>query len=159
MKKKIVLSSIATVALLSLVGCGGGGPVEDAAPKSAKINGTAVDDLILNGIVTAKTPSGTVLAEGRTSTTDGSYALNVAHTGIVLVNVTCEDGNSTMLNPTTNTRQACGSDVTLNSLADVQAGVDQTVHISPLTQIVYQRAEAQAGDNIASVTAAEFEDA
>ena len=162
MKNKIVLSSIATVALLSLVGCGGGSSTPSSvnpASKSVKISGIADDDLILNGIVTAKTPAGTVLAEGRTSNTDGSYALNVEHTGIVVVNVTCEDGNSTMLNPATNATQACGSEVTLNSLADVKAGVDQTVHISPLTEIVYQRAETQAGGNISSVTAEEFADA
>ena len=161
MKKKIVLSSIATVAVLSLVGCGGGSntPETNVAPKVSKISGIADDDLILNGIVTAKTPSGAVLSEGRTSQTDGSYALNVVHTGIVLVNVTCEDGNSTMLNPATHATQACGSDVSLNSLADVEAGVDQTVHISPLTEIVYQRAQAQAGGNMSSVTATEFSDA
>jgi len=162
MNKKIVLSSIATVALLSLIGCGGGSstpPSANTGAKSAKISGIADDDLILNGIVTAKTPAGAVLAGGRTSITDGSYVLNVEHTGIVLVNVTCEDGNSTMLNPATNATQACGSDVTLNSLANVEAGVDQTVHISPLTEIVYQRAEEQAGGDISSVTADEFVDA
>jgi len=159
MKKNIVLSSITTIALLTLVGCGGGGGnPQNPVAKSAKISGVADDDLILNGIVTAKTPSGSLLAEGRTSSTDGTYELNVAHTGVVLVNVTCEEGNSTMLNPATGATQACGSDVRLNSLADVHAGVNQTVNISPLTEIVYQRAQAQAGD-ISSVTAVQFNDA
>lgn len=163
MKSKIVLSSIATLALISFVGCGGGStPGEvDTGTTSAKISGIADDDLILNGVVTATDASGAPLGEGRTSTTDGSYALNVAHTGIVLVNVTCQDGNSTMWNPATPIAEAvaCGSEVTLNSLANVEAGVDQTVHISPLTEIVYQRAEEQAGGDISAVTATEFDDA
>ena len=35
----------------------------------------------------------------------------------------------------------------VNSLADVKAGVDQTVHISPLTEIMYQVALEDAGED------------
>lgn len=159
MKKGIILSTIATVAMLFLMGCGGDpkGNLEDNPAAVTEINGTAVDDLILNGKVAATTPSGTELAKGRTSATDGSYALKVTHTGIVLISVTC-DGDSTMLNPVTKVTQACESDVELHSLADVKAGEPQTVHISPLTEMVYERAKAQASD-ASSVTASEFEKA
>ncbi len=159
--KNSILTLSAVSAALILTACGGGGsnpPVDDIV-KSSKIGGIADDDLILNGIVIAKDTSGTVLAEGRTSRTDGSYLLNVSHTGIVLVNVACEDGNSTMWNPAgtiaIENAPACGSEVTLNSLADVEAGVDQTVHISPLTEIVFQRATVQAGTS--GITATEFD--
>jgi len=152
MKNKIILSSIAAVALLSLSGCGGGGSTPDEPAKKSTISGVAVDDLILNGIVTAKKVNGDVLVTGRTSTTDGSYALNVDYAGVVLLNVTC-DADSTMLNPETHETITCGSDVALNSLAEVAAGVDMTVNISPLTEIVYQRATEQAGGEIADITA------
>jgi len=159
MKNKIILSSIAAVALLSLSGCGGGGsstPSEEPAQKSS-ISGVAVDDLILNGIVTATKVNGDSLVEGRTSSTDGSYSLNVDYAGIVLLNVTCDE-DSTMLNPETNETMACGSDVELNSLADVAAGVDMTVNISPLTEIVYQRATEQAGGEDSEITSDDLAD-
>jgi len=158
MKNKIILSSIAAVALLSLSGCGGGGgSTPDEPTKKSSISGVAVDDLILNGIVTATKVDGTPLVEGRTSSTDGSYSLNVDYAGIVLLNVTC-DADSTMLNPETNKKMACGSDVELNSLADVAAGVDMTVNISPLTEIVYQRATEQAGGEDSGITSDDLAD-
>lgn len=167
MKNRIVLSSVATIALMSLIGCGGGSSPsnnsnnqndsDNPSVNSTDIDGVAVDDLILNGIVTAKDTSGTLLAQGRTSATDGLFTLNVAHSGIVLLNVTCDE-SSTMVNPTTQQTQNCGSDVTLNSLADVKAGVNQTVNLSPLTEIVYQRAVAQAG-NKSNLTETVFDDA
>ena len=160
MKNKIILSSIAAVALLSLSGCGGGGssstPVEEPSQKSS-ISGVAVDDLILNGIVTATKVNGDVLVTDRTSSTDGSYTLNVDYAGVVLLNVTCDE-DSTMLNPETNETMACESDVELNSLADVTAGVDMTVNISPLTEIVYQRATEQAGGDASEITSEHVED-
>ena len=106
---------------------------------SSLISGVAVDDLILNGAVEAKDPSGNLLDSGRTSDTDGRYTINVNYTGVVLLNVTCDE-NSTMYNPDTKIETTCGSDVSLNSLGAVTAGNDLEINISPLTEIVYQRA-------------------
>lgn len=156
MKKKIVLSSIATLALISLVGCGGGStpPAEEIA--KSKLSGVAVDDLIFNGLVTAKTADGTDLASGRTSETDGTYTLDVAHDGVVVMNVTCDE-NSTMGLTPADAVSCADQGVSLNSLADVEPGVPQTVNISPLTEIVYKRATEQAGSTT-GITATEFDD-
>ena len=144
MHKKIVLSSVAVAALV-LSGCGGGGG--GAPEKAAKVSGTAVDDLILDGKVRVADDQNKTLAEGRTSKTDGTYSLDVAYKGAVVVSVTC-DGNSTMLNPKTGAKSECGTDVSLNSVASVEPGVAQTVNITPLTQAVYERAvELAAEDN------------
>ena len=154
MKRKILLSSVAITALI-MTGCGGGGSAS-SSQTSAKVSGVADDDLILNGIVTATTPDGTVLGTTRTDSTKGSYSLSINHTGMVILNVKCDD-NSTMLNTETNTTQACGKEVTLNSLADVKLGVEKPVHISPLSQLVYKNAEAKAKDgNITNVNVNNF---
>jgi hypothetical protein len=144
MTKKIVWSSIVAAGILSIAGCGGGSDSTES-PVVATLTGVAVDDLILNGVVTAKTPSGTELVKGRTSGTDGSYELTLAHSGVVIVNVSC-DANSTMYNPETNTSTTCANDVELNSIAKVQAGSTQKVNITPLTEVLHQRVLEQAGD-------------
>lgn len=159
MYKKISLSALVFGALLAMNGCGGGGGDTGSTPVSSQsISGVAVDDLILNGVVKAKDPSGNLLASGRTSDNDGTYKVNVNYTGVLLVNVTCDE-NSTMYNPDTKIETACGADVNLNSLGTVTAGTDLTLNISPLTEIVYQRAEALAGGDISNVDASDVEDA
>jgi len=151
MKKKIVSSSIATLALISLVGCGGGGSSTSdtgTATTSAKISGTAVDELILNGKVKVSKPDSTLLVEGRTSKTDGTYTLDVEnYTGPVVVNVTC-DANSSLLIDTA--KKVCPNDVDLNSVASVN-GKEMTINVSPLTEITYQRA-VSLGDGAVTET-------
>ncbi|MFT7879694.1 MAG: hypothetical protein ABXS91_04785 [Sulfurimonas sp.] len=148
MKKNwISTSALAAGILFAMNGCGGGSgsdPIEEETPS--KVSGVAVDDLILNGIVTATDAELNVLAEGRTSATDGTYTLNVNHDGVVLLNVRCDE-NSTMWNPALDisTAVACDESISLNSVLDASPGVDQIVNISPLTEIVYQRASALAG--------------
>jgi len=156
MTKKILATSVVTVMMLSLVGCGGGSSAPaNAEISTQKISGFGDDDLILDGIVSAKDTAGAVLATGRTNGTTGFYELSVAYTGMVVVNVTCDD-NSTMWNPDTNVTVACGNDVDLNSLANVVSGVDQTVHISLLTDILYNRAVALAGNDESAMTTENF---
>jgi len=157
MKKKIVSSSIATLALISLVGCGGGSTSPSNEISTSTLSGVVVDDLIFNGLVTAKTADGTDLASGRTNETDGTYTLDVAHNGVVVMNVTCDE-NSTMGLTPADAASCADQGVSLNSLADVKAGVPQTVNISPLTEIMYKRAEVQAGGDISTVTTTQFND-
>lgn len=152
MKKKIVLSSIATLALISLVGCGGGSTPPSGAgtatTSSAKISGTAVDELILKGKVKVSKPDKTLLVEGRTSETDGTYTLDVEnYTGPVVVNVTC-DANSSLLIGTA--KEVCPGDVDLNSVANAN-GKEVTINVSPLTEITYQRA-VSLGDGVVTET-------
>ena len=159
MYKKISLSGLVISAILAMNGCGGGGGSTGVDPvSSSSISGVAVDDLILNGVLNAKDPSGNLLAKGRTSNTDGKYTINVNYTGVVLVNVTCDE-NSTMYNPATDTNTTCGTDVSLNSLGSVNAGTDLELNISPLTEIVYQRAAALSGGDISDVDTSDVEDA
>jgi len=160
MYKKISLSGLVFSALLAMNGCGGGGSSTGVdSISSSSIAGVAVDDLILNGVVEAKDTAGNLLAAGRTSITDGSYTLNVTHTGVVLLNATCDD-NSTMYNPVTDTNSTCGSDVNLNSITTIgEAGQEVTVNISPLTEIVYQVALTEAGDNVSAITEDDFDTA
>ena len=163
MYKKISLSALVVSALLAMNGCGGGSSsdssINDTVSLSSTISGVAVDDLILNGVVEAKDPSGNLLDSGRTSDTDGRYTINVNYTGVVLLNVTCDE-NSKMYNPDTKIETTCGSDVSLNSLGAVTAGNDLEINISPLTEIVYQRATALADDgSIANIDATDIADA
>ncbi len=162
MYKKIVSSSLVAGVLLAMNGCGGGSSSSDIITSSvekAVLSGVAVDDLILNGAVQAKDTAANLLTEGRTGATDGRYTLNVAHTGVVLLNVTCDE-SSTMYNPVTAITTACGSDVNLNSITTIsEAGQEVTVNISPLTEIVYQRALAEAGDSISAITEDDFDTA
>ena len=72
MYKKIVSTSLVAGALVAINGCGGGGSSGDTNVAPAVLKGVAVDDLILNGVVTATDTGGATLASGRTSTTDGT---------------------------------------------------------------------------------------
>ena len=156
MYKKIVTMSLVAGTLVAMNGCGGGGSPSSTV-ESAALKGVAVDDLILNGIVQAKDTAGNLLSEGRTSITDGSYTLNVTHTGVVIVNASCDE-NSTLYNPVTDLNSTCGDDVSLNSIATIdEAGQEVTVNISPLTEVVYDRAVALAGDDVSSITNDDFD--
>lgn len=146
MNQKIILSSITACAVVGLVGCGGGSSSTYAPEPTAKVTGVAVDDLILNGVVEAKNLD-TVLANGRTSSTDGSYSLNLDYSGVVTLQVSCKDGNATMLNIDTKAKTECPTDVQLRSIAEVKEGVEQNVSISPITEVVVARAEELAGGN------------
>jgi len=157
MKKNCIsISALAVGILLAMNGCGGGsGSTEKNTPS--EVSGVAVDDLILNGIVTATDASGNKeLAKSRTSATDGTYTLHINHDGVVLLNVQCDE-NSTMWNPTSSESKSCEEDLLLHTVADVSPGIAQTVNISPITEIVYQRALALSSDG--NVDKKDFEQA
>jgi len=141
------MSIVASAAIVGMVGCGGGGggtAPESTADATATLSGVAVDDLIVNGNVKATDAEGNLLATGKTDE-NGSYTLKVAHSGVVIVNVSCDE-NSTMYNPQTGTHTACPSDTALHALASVEESKEAEVHISPLSEIAYERAVTVAGD-------------
>jgi len=150
MTKFIARGTIVAMALLAIVGCGGGsgkgssgGSGNNGATTS--LSGVAVDDLILNGIVRAYDASdvNNTLATGRTSSFDGSYTLNVDHEGIVVVKVTC-DSNSRMYNPVTEQNQTCIDGLELRSAAELTSESKSVkVNISPLTELIVR----QMGDS------------
>ncbi len=148
---------IATVAMgvglstFLMTGCGGTDPQND--PHAATLSGVAVDDLILDGKVSATKPDGSALAEGRTSKTDGSYQLKVSYEGAVVVSVTC-DGDSQMLDPETNTTTECTGVDGLKSIATAAKDTAVTVNITPLTHIAYERAKALGEINASTIKTA-----
>ena len=114
--------------------------------QGSVLSGVAVDDLILDGIVTVYPVHDrtAVLATGRTSTTDGSYTVQVSHVGVVVVEVTC-DGRSQLFNPVTQDTKAC-QDVTLHAAAAVSQQTERIkVPVTPATEIMTQRLEALGG--------------
>ncbi len=141
MKKRVLLSGVAIAALM-MTGCGGGGSGRGDTAE-ATIHGVAVDDLILNGKVEAYDANDKLLAEGRTNSNDGSYTLSFAHEGVVVVNVRC-DANSKMKDMQTGVIKACSDSVDLHSVASVASGVKQQVNITPLTEVVFERAKEMA---------------
>ena len=139
------LTTLGAVMILTACGGGGGTDVVFTQPENIAVSGTAVDDLILNGKVKVLKPDNALLVEGRTSATNGTYTLNVAnYTGATVVNVTC-DSDSKILVGTT--EEACPADLNLNSVANIN-GTAVTINISPLTDIVYQRAVSIGGGQI-----------
>jgi len=147
MKTKIVISTIAACALVNLVGCGGGSS-SSSVEENSKISGVAVDDLILNGIVTVADETDKTLAIGRTSKIDGSYTVDLSYQGAIVVSVSCDE-NSTMFNPDTNITSKCSDDVVLHSMVNLN-GTDApvSVNISPLTEVAYTRALAIGDGNL-----------
>jgi len=148
MKSSILLSTVASFAIIGLVGCGGGGSAPSAGDETTKVNGIAVDDLILNGKVVVKDSHDNVLVEGRTKDTDGSYDLDINYSGVVVLNVSCDE-NSTMLNPETSVTMECPRDVLLRSMATLDGTeAPVNVNISPLTEVAYSRALAISGGDL-----------
>ncbi len=139
--KKIWLNIAIVSTAIIFVGCGGGSSSPAVATASSTLNGIAVDELILNGKVKVSNPTdGSLLVEGRTSSTDGTYSLAVkGYTGIVVVNVTCDANSKIKVGAV---EEACPAQLDLNSVIAVENGAAPiTVNISPLTEIVYQKAK------------------
>ena len=158
MKVTTIAMGIGLSAFL-MTGCGGdpqkenpqNTPQTPSAKHTATLSGVAVDDLILNGKVSAEKSDGSVLTTGRTSATDGSYTLKVDYSGVVVVSVTC-DSTSKMLDPVTHEKKACNGVDGLKSIASVERDKEAKVNITPLTHIVYERAKALVGDDFNAST-------
>ncbi|MCF6200980.1 MAG: hypothetical protein L3J42_02440 [Hydrogenimonas sp.] len=142
------ISTIAGTMLVgSLIfsGCGGGGDTTSSATTaSVAITGKAVDELILNGVVEVhkESAAGEVIGSGRTSSTDGTYTINLGgYRGVAVVSVTC-DADSTLYFPATNTTESCPTSTQLYSAADVtETDSDSvTVNVAPATHVMYMMA-------------------
>ena len=144
--KKIIFASLLTFVM---IGCGGSSEPTEVV-KNIQLKGVASDDLIVNGIVKAygaNDSSKTILDEGRTSNTDGSYILDVAYDGVIVVEVTC-DSASRMLTPSGN-KIDCAPNLELHSAAAVTPTSGSVkVNISPLTEAVVQRMETLGSADI-----------
>ena len=120
---------------------------QEGREGKVSINGIAVDDLIVNGVVkvySATTPR-ILLAEGRTDPETGAYTLNIDYDGVVVLDVT-GDEQSLMKNPETGETQPCEGDLLLQSAAILTPEMEALeVNISPLTDLVVSQMEERGG--------------
>ncbi len=153
MKRYIAIALLAVV----MIGCGSksSGP-DSETEKTTKLKGIAVDDLIVNGIVSAyaASNSSTVLATGRTDADNGSYVLDVSYDGVIIIKVTC-DANSLMKNPVDNTTKACISGLQLRSaVAVTPTSGEIEVNTSPLSELMVRQMN-ENGTTVADLTEAQ----
>jgi len=167
--KNTSLTLLAFSSALILGACGGGGSTGGSNiglieqimnNSSALLKGTAVDELILNAIIKVKKPDGTVLKTARTNSKDGTYSIEITdYKGPVSLEVSC-DKQSKIQKATK--QVACPTNLLLNSVANIKAGAtDIIAHISPLSELVFQKVKklgkinadniAQASENIALI--------
>ena len=130
MKRFIYPSIIAFV----MIGCGSShGPA-----ATATIGGVAIDDLIVDGNVTAySADKSTVLAHGSTDQ-DGTYSLQVQYDGVAVVEVKCTQGISKMKAPD-GTLSDCDPGLTLRSAAKVEPGKEAKVPVTVLTEALVRQ--------------------
>lgn len=141
-KIKLILLS-AMVILFSA--CGGGGGSTVVAPVESTVEGIAIDELIVNGIITAyKSPNSTKLNSMRTDD-NGSYNMVVRdYLGVVVVEVTCDKDSK--LKSDDGTLKSCPLDTRLRTMTLTSGRATSLIaHISPLTEIAYQRAKVLSG--------------
>jgi hypothetical protein len=153
----LVASSLLAGTLL-LTGCGGGGGGGSAnnnggggGTSTITLSGTAVDELIVNGVVKAhkNSASGEVLASGRTND-HGIYTLTVPeYEGVVVVKVEC-DASSKLFFPETNETKDCPTDLQLYSAAPVKGEGELKISVTPATQAFF--ALATQGNYDATLT-------
>jgi len=163
MNRQLGRIGIATSAILAgsllLSGCGGGGETPPPTTASVTITGKAVDELILNGVVEVhkNSAAGAVIGSGRTSSSDGTYTIDLnGYEGVAVVKVTC-DASSSLYYPDTNTTAPCPTQTQLYSAADVSGDVDVTVNVSPSTHVMYMM--ATEGDPSSEIDGQKLEEA
>jgi len=162
-RKSTTLSLVASsmlVGTLLLSGCGGGGgsTTVNTTTSSVTLSGTATDELIVDGVVTAHagSASGNVLATGRTDR-DGVYTLSVeGYSGVVVVKVEC-DARSSLYFPETGATEPCDPNLRLYSAAPVSGSGEVKVSVTPLTQAMF--ALATGGNENAPLDARKVDDA
>lgn len=144
---KLLLISIFTISLLSSCGGGSSSPQVSEVIESI-VEGVAVDDLIVNGIITGYDSSNNKLDATR-SDQNGSYRLVIKdYLGLVVVEATCD--KDSIMKASSGVTKACPLDTRLRSFG-VTAGRATPIiaHISPLTEMMYQRAKQISGDSTA----------
>jgi len=135
---KITSLFLAGTISLFIIGCGGGGGgnSSSSASTSSNVSGSAVDELIGNGIVKiyAGSLNGKLLATTRTSdknNTYGAYSVTInGYTGPILVKISC-DGNSTFKEDNGSIVK-CNLDVPLYS-ANLVDGGNVVTNVTPIT--------------------------
>ena len=136
---KIASLFLASTVSLFVIGCGGGGggSSSSSASTSSTVSGSAVDELIGNGVVNvyAGSINGKLLATTRTSdkndSTYGTYSVTInGYTGPIVVQVSC-DGNSTFKEDNGSIVK-CNLDVPLYS-ANIANGGTVVTNITPIT--------------------------
>ncbi len=156
------ISTIASAILagsLLLSGCGGGSSTSTLTAAGTTLTGTAVDELILDGVVEVRANSagGTVIGSGRTDDKNGTYKIDVdGFEGVAIVSVTCDE-NSSLFFPDTNTTKACPTTTQLFSAAPVEKDKEVTVNIAPSTHIMFMM--ATSGDPNATLDKSKVEQA
>ncbi len=152
-----IIMSITTLFLLSMLSsCGSSSSSRTTtAPVTSLIKGIAVDDLILNGIITANTIKQQKLNSTRTSTKDGTYELIIDdYIGVVIVEASCDKDSE--LRSIVGVITPCPLDIRLRTIAN--AGGRSTpiiTNISALTEAIYQRAVVLSGGITVTVSAYE----
>ncbi len=147
MKVKFSHISVITSAVLAgsllLSGCGGGGdnpPPSSPTTSSITITGTAVDELILNGVIKVRknSASGEIVKTGRTSSTDGTYTIEApGFDGVAVIEVTCDASSQILVNGAT---QSCPLTKPLYSAAPVTKNSTVTANTSPATHVMFMMA-------------------
>jgi len=144
MRKIKLLFTVLSV-LFMLSSCGDGSDSSRVEERVVSvIEGYAIDDRIVNGIVTAYDNSYVRLSSTR-SGNEGYYRMEVQdYIGLVILEVTC-DADSTML-AADGSITACPLNTRLRSFG-ITAGRATPViaHITPLTELVFIRAEQLSG--------------
>jgi len=155
---KIKLILLSTIAILFSACGGGGGSSKVVAPVESYVEGIAIDELIVNGIITAyKTPDNTKLGSMRTDE-NGSYSIVVKdYLGVVVVEVSCDKDSK--LKSDDGTLKDCPLDTRLRSMTLTTGRATSLIaHISPLSEMAYQRAKVLSGGS-SNISISAFEQA
>lgn len=151
-----IIISITTLFLLSMLSsCGSSSSSRTTAPVTSLIKGVAVDDLILNGIITGNSIKQQKLNSTRTSAKDGTYELTIDdYIGVVIVEASCD--KSSQLKSIKNIITLCPLDTRLRTIAKTSGRFTPVVaNISALTEAIYQRAVILSGGITVTISAYE----
>jgi len=140
-----IIISITTLFLLSMLNSCGSSSSRTTAPITSLIQGIAVDDLILNGIITGNNIKQQKLSSVRSSTKDGSYELTINdYIGIMVIEASCD--KDSQLKSIDGVLSQCPLDTRLRTIANAGGRATPIVaNISALTEVIYQRAVALSG--------------
>ena len=156
-KMRFILFSSILAILFSA--CGGSSSGHKLiVPVESIIEGIAIDEPIVNGIITAyKSPNNTKITSIRTDD-NGSYSIKVKdYLGVVVIEVTCDKDSKLKTN--NGTLKSCPLDTRLRTMTLTSGRATSLIaHISPLTEIAYQRAKVLSGGS-ADISISAFEQA
>jgi len=147
------LKTLAVSAIVAgmLIGCGGGSSDSDnTESSSSEVVGTAVDEIIQNGVVElhAGSPAGEILVTTRTDM-NGNYKATVKnYTGVVVSVIKCDE-QSRMKGFDGADLGKCNLDVPLMTAVEVAKNTTVKAHASPMTTMLV--ALATRGNNSSKI--------